>query len=80
MRALRPGCFSPGLFLLMDDLIDLRAKITERANQVLDAHARADDIDKSEVVRRVLDKWADGEIHKATLIQRLTRGEGTGKA
>jgi chromosome condensin MukBEF complex kleisin-like MukF subunit len=60
------------------ELIDLRSKITERANQVLEAHARAAAIDKSEVVRKVLDDWAEAEIHRATLISRLTREKGSG--
>lgn len=58
------------------ELIDMRAKITERANQVLEAHARAHGTDKSEIVRVVLDEWAAKEVHVATMIQRLTRGEG----
>lgn len=58
------------------DLIDLRAKITERANQVLEAHARAKSLDKSEIVRDVLEAWALKEIHVSNLVQRLTRGEG----
>jgi len=58
------------------ELIDLRAKITHRANQVLEAHARAHNADKAEIVRAVLDEWAAKEIHVATLIGRLTRGEG----
>ena len=64
----------------MADLIDLRTKITERANQVLEAHARAASLDKSEIVRKVLDAWADEEIHRATLIARMTRCEGGGAA
>lgn len=62
----------------MAELIDLRSKITERANQVLEAHARAANLDKSEIVRKVLDDWADAEIHRATLISRLTREKGMG--
>lgn len=58
------------------ELIDLRAKITERANQVLEAHARAHNIDKAEVVRMVLGEWADKQIHVATLVARMTRTEG----
>lgn len=41
------------------ELIDLRAKITERSHQVLEAHARAHNCDKAEVVRAVLDEWAE---------------------
>ena len=64
----------------MADLIDLRAKIDEPTNQVLEAHSRAHDIDKSEVVRKVLREWAKKEVHVATLVTRLTRGEGGGGA
>lgn len=62
--------------VIVAELIDVRAKITEESNQVLEAHARAGNKDKAEVVRAVLHEWALCEIHKATLIQRLTRREG----
>ena len=64
----------------MADLVDLRAKITPLANQVLDAHALANDIEKSEVVRGVLEKWAAKEIHVSTVVLRVTRSEGGAKA
>lgn len=60
----------------MSELVDLRSKISEEANQVLEAHARHEGKDKSEIVRDVLHEWAVKEIHKATLISRLTRREG----
>lgn len=63
--------------IIVAELIDVRAKITEESNQVLEAHARACNKDKAEVVRAVLHDWALSEIHKATLIQRLTRREGS---
>lgn len=66
--------------IIVADLIDVRAKITEEANQVLEAIARAGNMDKAEVVRTVLHDWALREIHKATLIHRLTRREGTDAA
>ena len=62
------------------ELIDMRARITERAAQVLEAHARAHNIDKADVVRAVLDEWAAKQIHVATMVQRLTRSEGGDKA
>lgn len=68
------------LVVVMADLIDVRCKVTEEANQVLEAHARAGNSDKSEVIRQVLHEWALREIHKATLISRLTRSEGAVKA
>ena len=58
------------------DLVDLRTKIDEQTNQVLEAHARAYNLDKSEIVRRWLGERAKHEVHVATLITRLTRGQG----
>lgn len=62
--------------IMAAELIDMRARITERANQVLEAHARAHNVDKAEVIRAVLDEWAAKQIHVATLVGRLTRGQG----
>lgn len=61
---------------LMPADIDLRSKIDETTNQVLEAHARAHNLDKSEIVRRWLSERAKHELHVATLITRLTRSEG----
>ena len=58
------------------ELIDLRAKITERANQVLEAHSWAHGVDKSEIVRKVLDDWAAKDVHVAMMVNRLVRSEG----
>ena len=65
-----------GMETVAAELIDLRAKITERSNQVLEAHARARNVDKSEIVRKVIDEWASHQIHVATMVHRLTRSEG----
>lgn len=67
-------------FLIVADLIDVRCKVTTETNQVLDALARAGELDKSEVIRTVLHEWALREIHKATLVVRLTRSEGSNAA
>lgn len=40
------------------DLRDLRAKITVLSDAVLDTIAQAEGCDRSEIVRRVLHKWA----------------------
>jgi predicted DNA-binding protein len=58
------------------ELFDLRAKITLPAYQVLDATSRATGRDKSDLVREILDRWAEEEIHKARLILRLTNSKG----
>jgi hypothetical protein len=69
-----------GSAAIMAELIDLRAKITERANQVLDAHALAKNLDKSEIVRSILDEWAVHQIHVSTVVLRVTRGQGSSAA
>lgn len=65
-----------GAVSMAAELIDLRAKITERANQVLEAHAIAFGLEKSEVVRKALDEWAERQIHISNVVVRLTRSEG----
>lgn len=63
-------------FYALAELIDVRCKVTGETNQVLEALARAGEMDKGEVIRSVLHEWAIREIHKATLVVRLTRAEG----
>jgi predicted DNA-binding protein len=59
------------------ELRDLRAKVTVDTDQVLDALSRATGKDKSEIVREVLSRWADEEVHKATMVLRLMDRKGT---
>lgn len=62
------------------DLRDLRAKLHAETDQVLDAVSRATGKDKSEIVREVMQAWAKEEVHKATMVLRLTDRKGTGAA
>ena len=62
------------------DLRDLRAKLHVETDQVLDAVSRATGKDKSEIVREVMQAWAKEEVHKATMVLRLTDRKGTGAA
>lgn len=57
-------------------LEDLRAKITARAHCALVAHARAHGLDKSEVVRDILEAWAARQIHGASMLARCLRAKG----
>lgn len=66
--------------VLVAELVDVRCKVTEETNQVLEAKARARNMDKSEVIRVVLHEWALREIHESTLVVRLTRNEGSQRA
>ena len=57
-------------------LIDLRAKITIEADAVLESVHRSSGVDKSEVVRKVLHKWALAEIHAASVLHDILKREG----
>lgn len=62
------------------DLIDLRAKITTEASCALEAVSRVRGIDKSEVVREVMHRWALQQIETCRVMHRLLRSEGDGRA
>ena len=61
----------------MIDYADLRAKISRKAHNVLQAKSLTSGLDMQEILRQVLDRWADEEIHAATVLTRLARGEGS---
>lgn len=58
------------------ELRDLRATISVRADQVLEALSVAHEKSKQQLVREVLDEWAAREVHKALLVERFTRSNG----
>ena len=55
---------------------DLRAKISARADQVLAGVAHARGCEKQEIVRQVLDEWAEKIVHECSVVARFTVGEG----
>ena len=58
----------------MVELVDLRAKITRETNAALDAEHSATGVDKSEIAREVLHRWAMDRIHGCRLlVEALTR-------
>lgn len=58
------------------ELRDLRAEISVTADQTLTAVAMARNLKKQDVVRLVLDEWAEKVIHEATLVHRLAGSDG----
>lgn len=62
------------------ELFDLRAKVSTETHCALAAYSRAHDIDKSEVVRDILHKWALAQIHGATLLAQCLKAKGVAAA
>lgn len=58
------------------ELVDFRGRISSDTRQVLEAISRSNGKDMAEIVRDVLHDWALNEIHRASLICRMTRGKG----
>lgn len=57
-------------------LIDFRGKVTHETDAVLEAIHMATGRDRSEIVREVLQQWAELKIHEASLIDLRLRREG----
>ena len=57
-------------------LVDFRGKITHETDAVFHALQLATGRDRSEIAREVMHTWAEGEIHKASLIDSRLRREG----
>lgn len=55
---------------------DLRAKISARADQVLAGVAHARGIEKQELVRSILDEWAEKVLHECTVVAQFASSEG----
>lgn len=59
-----------------DDLVDFRTKVHRKTHSVLFAKAQATGRDMQDLAREVLAKWAEGELHAATVMERVLRSEG----
>lgn len=61
---------------MSEELTDVRSKVSRRTDKALSAFSRARGLEKSELIREVLTKYADEQIHGAMVVQRLLRDEG----
>ena len=59
-------------------LVDCRCKLTHEAHAVLESLSRAGGIDRSEIIRDVLHKFALQKINEASLLDSLLKREGLG--
>jgi hypothetical protein len=58
------------------DLKDLRAKITVEADCAIEAVSRVRGVDRSEIVREVMHRWALQQIETCRVMHSLMRSEG----
>lgn len=61
---------------MCEELVDTRSKVSKRTDKALSAFSRSRGMEKSELIREVLTKWADEQIHGAIVVARLLRDEG----
>lgn len=57
-----------------DDLVELRANCPRQIVDVLDAVSGARRITRTVLVLQILNKWAKEQLHEATVVARVTRG------
>jgi len=58
------------------ELRDYRGRISVLSDVAIDAKARATGREKQEIVREILDAWAQQEVHAASLLQAALIAEG----
>ena len=61
---------------MSEELHDIRSKIPTRTHSLLQAIEQATGQTQSEIVRDVLQQWAEKKLHEATIIARVMRGQG----
>jgi hypothetical protein len=59
-----------------DDQVELRFNVPRWVAEVIDAHVSAKRLPRTAVAANVVANWAKSEIHLATVVGRVTRGNG----
>lgn len=57
-------------------MVDFRCKVTPEIDSLLEARHRITGLDKSEIAREVLQKWAVSEIHTAMMVYSELKSKG----
>ncbi len=57
-------------------MVDFRCKVTPEIDSLLEARHRITGLDKSEIAREVLQKWAVAEIHTAMMVYSELKSKG----
>jgi len=58
----------------VDELVEVRFYVRRSTYNVFDACSKSDHIPKNKLGAAVFDEWADRQIHRASMVMRLTRG------
>ncbi|HEU6454128.1 MAG TPA: hypothetical protein VN201_01555 [Roseateles sp.] len=58
------------------ELIDFRGRISQLADAAIDAKAKSTGRERQEIVREILDAWADREVHGASLLLEALQSKG----
>jgi len=61
-----------------DEMVEVRFLVKRATFNVFDAVSRATNTPKNRLGVEIFDEWADREVHRASLVYRLTKGNGNG--
>jgi hypothetical protein len=62
------------------ELHDVRAKVSPLGYCALIAFKRANDVDVSEIIRDIVEAWAQRQVHSATLLASCMKAKGIAAA
>ena len=59
-----------------DEVVELRFNVPRWIAEVVDAHCAAKRMNRTDIAKAVMDKWARSELHLAMVVTRVTKGNG----